>query len=67
MTVFAVDDCSAQVIEQMAERDSRQFRFEEDYPKDYTPPPVKAFSMVPGIGRQFNYYCFSSSSSSFLL
>ncbi|XP_070194436.1 pyrethroid hydrolase Ces2e-like [Littorina saxatilis] len=52
MTGITRDEGSltAELILQMAETDNRQFRFEEDYPKDYTPPPVHAFNTVPGIG-----------------
>ncbi|KAL8625656.1 hypothetical protein ACOMHN_043931 [Nucella lapillus] len=53
MTGITRDEGSltAQVILQTAEKDNRKFRFEEEYPKDYTPPPVNVFSMVPGIGH----------------
>nr|KAG5698388.1 hypothetical protein BaRGS_010974 [Batillaria attramentaria] len=53
MTGITRDEGSltAQVILQTAEKDQRQFRFEEDNPKDYTPPPVQAFSMIPGISH----------------
>lgn len=42
----------AEVVLKSAEKVNQQFRFDEDYPKDYTPPPVQAFSMIPGIERE---------------
>ncbi|PVD22748.1 hypothetical protein C0Q70_16004 [Pomacea canaliculata] len=51
MTGITQDEGSltTEVVLKSAEKVNQQFRFDEDYPKDYTPPPVQAFSMIPGI------------------